>query len=181
MEIVSIFAGRLYAFQYDGESQDEFNRLFDQWTDLIYLEDFFEHNKSDIFGPYWKYQSVEEAVIHTVDYADGLRNRFQMMVEADSRQRSEGLDLIFTPLSEKSLRVMELRPSKSKKSWLRFYALRIDSDVYVITGGAIKLTQKMQDRPHTEKELGKLARCRDWLLQKGIVDLEGVVEEIESQ
>lgn len=181
MKIVSIFAGKLYAFQYDDESHDEFNRLFDQWTDLIYLEDFFERNKTDIFGSYWNYESVEVAVFHTLDHADELRNRFIELAGKKKRQKGIGLDLIFASLSEKNLSVMELRPSKSKKSWLRMYALRIGNDVYVITGGAIKLTQKMQDRPHTDKELRKTSRCRDWLLEKGIVDHTGFIEELESQ
>ena len=52
--------------------------------------------------------------------------------------------------------------------------------VYIITGGAIKLTQKMQDRKHTNIELRKIENCRRFLLDQGIVDLEGVIEEIES-
>lgn len=60
------------------------------------------------------------------------------------------------------------------------YALRVEDDVYIITGGAIKLTQKMQDRKHTNLELNKIESCRSFLLDQGIIDLEGVIEEIES-
>lgn len=60
------------------------------------------------------------------------------------------------------------------------YALRVDKNVYIITGGAIKLTQKMQDREHTNIELDKIDRCRRFLIERGIVDLDGLIEEIES-
>ncbi len=42
-----------------------------------------------------------------------------------------------------------------RRSWLRIYALRIDT-TYIITGGAIKLTGKMEDRPHTQRQLDNL-------------------------
>lgn len=73
-----------------------------------------------------------------------------------------------------------MKKSKAKRNWLRLYALRVDKNVYIITGGTIKLTQKMQDRKHTNIELGKIDRCRRYLIGRGIVDLDGVIEEIES-
>lgn len=42
-----------------------------------------------------------------------------------------------------------LQKSKGKliyQSWLILYAIRIEKDLYVLTGGAIKLTKKMQGR-----------------------------------
>jgi len=70
--------------------------------------------------------------------------------------------------------------SKAKANWLRIYALRIDRNTYIITGGAIKLTQKMQERDHTDIELKKIEKCRNYLLELGIVDKDGVIEEMES-
>jgi len=48
------------------------------------------------------------------------------------------------------------------------------------TGGAIKLTLKMQDREHTNIELSKIEKCKRFLLETGIVDVDGLIEEIES-
>ncbi len=39
---------------------------------------------------------------------------------------------------------------------------------YIVTGGAIKLTDKMQDRPHTQKQLIRLKMVRDWLKRESI-------------
>lgn len=57
---------------------------------------------------------------------------------------------------------------KRHASWLRIYAIRVEPNVYIITGGAIKLTAKMQDREHTQRELDKLNACRDFLRINGI-------------
>ena len=47
---------------------------------------------------------------------------------------------------------------------LRLYAVKF-RDWYVITGGAIKLTEKMKGRPHLQAELDKLELVRNFLRQ----------------
>jgi hypothetical protein len=91
-----------------------------------------------------------------------------------------GLEGMFRPLHDSQSRILTLDKRKAKTNWLRIYALRIDKNVYIVTGGAIKLTQKMQDREHTIIELKKMDSCRRYLLELGIVDIDGVIEEIES-
>ena len=34
-------------------------------------------------------------------------------------------------------------------SWLRLYAIKLDPNIYLITGGAMKLTPTMQERTHS--------------------------------
>lgn len=41
MEIVPIFAKHLFAVRYDEDDPDEFEKLFTQWSDIEYLEEFF--------------------------------------------------------------------------------------------------------------------------------------------
>ena len=65
------------------------------------------------------------------------------------------------------------------RSWLRMYALKICDDMYLITGGAIKLTDRMDERAHTRIELNKLERCKDFLFEQRIIDDKGVVELLE--
>lgn len=55
-------------------------------------------------------------------------------------------------------------------SWLRIYAIKLSQGVYVITGGAIKLTLKMEERNHTKVELAKLENVRRFLLNEDIID-----------
>ena len=42
MEIVPIFEPYLYAFQYDNEKENEYDRLINYWSDDIQLRLFFE-------------------------------------------------------------------------------------------------------------------------------------------
>ena len=65
-------------------------------------------------------------------------------------------------------------------SWLRVYAIRIEKNVFVITGGAIKLTHTMQDRAHTQEELSKLNQCRQYLLDNGVFDSDSFISMIEE-
>ena len=66
-------------------------------------------------------------------------------------------------------------------SWLRIYAIRIEPNVYIVTGGAIKLTATMQEREHTQKELDKLNTCRDFLKQNGVFDQDSFVDFFEEE
>jgi len=75
--------------------------------------------------------------------------------------------------------ILRLNASKARQDWLRLYALRIDKQIYIITGGAIKLTRTMQERDHTKKELAKIRMCREYFINKGISDIDGVIEEME--
>lgn len=61
-------------------------------------------------------------------------------------------------------------------SWLRLYAIKLTPGVYIITGGAIKLTATMQEREHTRKELVKMDKVRRYLLEENIIDDDGFID-----
>jgi hypothetical protein len=65
------------------------------------------------------------------------------------------------------------------KTWLRIYALKAGEDMYIVTGGAIKLTATMKEREHTQAELVKLEACKQFLLNEGIIDDDGVIDLLE--
>ncbi len=71
--------------------------------------------------------------------------------------------------------------SKAKTSWLRIYGLRVESNIYIITGGAIKLKGKMIDRKHTNDQFKRLKSCRNYLIDHDIIDLESIMEYIENK
>lgn len=175
MEIITIFENHLYAFKYKNEDKDEFARLLDLWNDPTYLELFFEENKSDLYSG----MSVESAIFDTYDAVNNFEKKMIDLSKEDEENQSKGLDRLFKPLYNTQPKIVLLNKSKARVSWLRFYGLRIDKNVYIITGGAIKLTQTMQDRDHTNAELTKLDQCRSFLKEKGIHDLDGLMEEIE--
>lgn len=73
-----------------------------------------------------------------------------------------------------------MRRKIGHSSWLRIYAIKLASGIYIITGGAIKLTATMQEREHTRKELIKIEKVRRFLLQENIIDDSGFIEYISE-
>ena len=65
-------------------------------------------------------------------------------------------------------------------SWLRIYAIKLDDNVFLITGGAIKLTHLMEEREHTLEELKKMEQVRRYLIDNGVFDSEGLNDYITN-
>ncbi|MFO7864326.1 MAG: hypothetical protein R6U85_10025 [Salinivirgaceae bacterium] len=179
MDIIPIFGQNLFAFKYTGEGQDEFHRLFSLWNDPEFLEGFFEENIDDITDGFYGTFTVEGAIFETYDSAIFFETQINELATRGNYYQLKGLDAIFKPLHNSQTRVLALNESKARQDWLRLYALRIDKDVYIITGGTIKLTKTMQERDHTKQELAKIRKCREYLVNSGISDIDGVIEEME--
>lgn len=184
MKLVSIFAGptpSIFAAKFD-EEEDEFRKVFNLWADVEYLETFFEENKSDLEKEFYGHVTVEDAVEITLEEADALEERLFELAQAGQFHASDNLQKLFRSLINSDYKTTVLQKSKAygsrRKSWLRVYAIRIAPNLFVITGGAIKLTQTMSERPHTLKELNKLERVRDFLKEEGLLD-ESDFENLE--
>ena len=169
MKIVHTFVQGLYSFKYSDEYFDELERLLDEWNDIGVLREFFEENSKDL--NYYQL-GVDDAISETRKEAAGLRKKLIALTS----QEIPDLNSIFVNLDDNEWRIFELAKQKSKRRWLRLYALRIESNAYVITGGAIKLTHKMETRPHTIKELDKLEFCRNYLKDQGVFDIDSFNE-----
>ncbi|WP_423130156.1 hypothetical protein [Gaoshiqia sp. Z1-71] len=178
MKIVPIFGTQLKAIKYPEEEKDEFARLFELWQDAEYLEEFFDTHYGDLTSGYWGDINVNSAIFETYDYAEIFEERLRELSTQSRKRVKSGLDKIFRPLHNSQIQVVPLNKSKAKQDWLRIYALRIESNVYIITGGAIKLTRTMQEREHTKRELGKMEAVRKFLIENGIDD--NTIELLES-
>jgi hypothetical protein len=178
VKIVRIFGQQLYSFKFKN-CLNEFERLFDYWSDIELLEEFFETNKHDLNRPFWGNITVEDAVLKTVHESQFLEDRIRNLSKQINAAK-DGLETLFRPLDDRQLQIDHLlNKSKAKQNWLRIYALRVEKDVYIVTGGAIKLTHKMEERGHTLKELHKIEKCRNYLIRKGIIDKEGITAPYE--
>lgn len=171
MEIVPTFVHNLYAFHFPNEGLDELERVFDEWQDPLFLFEFFTDNKDDIKGA-----TVEEAVEKTRVEVKKFRRKMLALAKSNPHQLND----FFANLYNKEYQLSLLQRQKAKQSWLRLYALKITQedkeDLYVITGGMIKLTQNMEDRNHGERERTKINQCRDYLRTIGVYDLESFFE-----
>ena len=93
------------------------------------------------------------------------------------------LSRLFRPLDNNQTSDFMLQKEKARlkrtighSSWLRLYAIKLTPGVYIITGGAIKLTATMQEREHTRKELVKMDKVRRYLLEENIIDDDGFID-----
>ena len=172
--------GRLWAVRYDGESDNVLYTLFDQWNDVMWLRSFFKENMNDL-SSYFKITDVNEAIYHTIEDSEKLQCLI-MDITPDA-----DLDAIFRPLENSRTKDILLGKEKARlrkevkhASWLRIYALKLANGIYIITGGAIKLTATMQERSHTLAELMKMEKVRQFLLDEQIIDDESFIDYLNE-
>ena len=170
MKIVAIFAvenNSLLSVQFDKEESDEFTLLFDKWNDIEFLEQFFEDNKADLQSGFFGNISIEEAVFRTIEEAEMLEQHIRTVAQKGKLNPEESrLDLLFSPLHKNDYSTQLLQSKaygQGRRTWLRLYAVRIAENLYVVSGGGIKLTATMNDRPHLIRELEKLKVTQRYL------------------
>jgi hypothetical protein len=157
MKIVHIFANHLFAFHYPGQADNEYDRLMELWTDVAALKAYAEENRIT---------DVMKFVNEILENAE----RIQDFLE-DINQNKEPFGMYFEPLqNSERTKILAFQKGKIKRNRLRFYAIKIDDNCFAITGGAIKLSQKMQDHPDTDNELKKLANARAYLNKNGVLN-----------
>lgn len=177
MEFVRIFedSDHLWAVQSPEKDADELTLLFRNWTNGEYLLDFFMDNIDDLKS-YFHIERIDEAINDTFEDAEALQ---ELVLEIPF---TDNLDELFMPLDLSDNRSREITREKARNwdrsrhaSWLRIYAIRLEPNVYVVTGGAIKLTRTMQEREHTLIELNKLDQCKNFLKANGVFDRDSFV------
>ena len=122
---------------------------------------------------YFKITDVNQAIYDTIEDSE----RLQCLIIDISPDTD--LERIFRPLdNNRTAEVIlgkekaRLRDTPRHASWLRIYAIKLNPGIYVITGGAIKLTRTMQEREHTLVELAKMEKVRQFMLDNNIVDMD---------
>lgn len=164
MKIVSIFAERLFSFHYENENLNEFERLLDIWTNVAYLKEYAEKNNVEDIE-----QFIDDRLKEAYIYEDIL---------IEIRDSNEALETFFRPLYDNEIKavIYSLQKGKIKNYSLRIYAIRIDEDCFVVTGGAIKMSQTMQGHPDTDEELKKLINAKRYLLENLTFDKDSFFE-----
>ena len=170
----------LWAVRDMNKSSNELVALFQKWNDAEYLWDFFIENMDDL-QEFFHIERISEAVEDTINDAEQLE---RLILDIPY---TENLDELFLPLGSADTVIRELAREKAKNwnrtdhaSWLRVYAIRLEKNVFVVTGGAIKLTRTMQERAHTQEELTKLNQCRQFLMDNGVFDSDSFISMIEE-
>ena len=141
--------------------RSELDKILECWRDVEWIRGFFIQYREDLkeFEPTLK---VKPAVRQAMTEAEGIYDRLIEFSEKDK------LEELFKPLDNKEEEQSryEFQKLKAKegrrKSMLRLYAVKF-RDWYVVTGGAIKLTKQMDERPHLKAQLDKLELVRKFL------------------
>lgn len=161
---------KLWAVRYDGCLDNVLDTILDQWNDVAWLRDFFKTNFEDLTS-YFKITDVNQAIYDTIDDSEQLQCLI-MDISPDAN-----LDEIFRPLENSRTSEILLGKEKARlhntprhASWLRIYAIKLEPGIYVVTGGAIKLTRTMQEREHTLAELARMEKVRSYMLDNNIID-----------
>ncbi len=170
MKIISIFVAKLFAFQYPEETKDEYTRLINTWNNPEYLVEYAEKNSS--YLP--THLSIEDFIEEIMEEAENLEEMFLF----HSKGNFQTFNICFQPLHNTEFRHKILSLQKKKYKYLRLYAIKIDDNCFVITGGAIKLTRTMQEHPDTNIELIKLERCKNYLQNNSVFDNDSFFELI---
>ncbi len=173
--------GRLWAVRYDKEGQNCFDELFDRWYDMQWLKSFFTDDLSDL-SAYFHITDVYKAIMETIEDASTLEC-LMLDISPDAN-----LNTLFRHLENNRFSEMTLGKEKAKgknvhkhSSWLRIYAIKIEDGIYVVTGGAIKLTATMSERTHTLAELAKMEMVRNYFIDNGVFDKEGLNDYINHE
>lgn len=140
---------------------DELDRNFRLWADGSWLHQFFSQYRVDLARRDHAL-TVKGAVKETVAEA---RQFYVDLLALANQSDDAALLSLFKPLDNRELNIepyeLQMLKGKRSRSWLRLYALKYN-DAYIITGGAIKLTDNM-DRPHLKTELHKLKLVKEYL------------------
>lgn len=167
-----------------GKPVDELSRLFDLWRNPEQLLKFFKDNLEDLRNSFWDGLSIEDAVLKVQKEAISFQAELRDFVLQDPGSRTMSLSSIFEQLDkhEFALKANSKNFRKGKPNFerplLRLFAIEMEEGEHLVTGGAIKLSAKM-DRPHLKHEIQNLIKVHDFLKSYRIYKLEEIIQ-IES-
>jgi hypothetical protein len=178
MKIIAIFEpveNALLSVQYDDKELHEWKDLIDCWTNVHYLRTFFKKNERILNGEFYGGITVKDAVTRTLKEAKILEKTILELAKNGKSDKKETLQTIFIPLNNNEVKITQHQQTKAKlpnkkASWLRVYAIRISENLFVISGGGIKLTHWMDESDHLKIELEKLEITKKYLIDKDVLD-----------
>ena len=154
MEIVIIEKGCLYAVKYPEEKHDEYNRIFEDHTDINKVEAFFELHKWEI-GQYYVTElgwSRDETAAYTqkvINEAVELEERFENLIDNTVDGISPDLGSNFNILEGYENKQIPAMKSYGvgRVPMLRVYAVEISSNCLIIFYSGIKIAHKISECP----------------------------------
>lgn len=159
----------------------EFSKLQKLWKDPLYLADFFEDNFSFFQDPFW------EGVNEVIFVNEVARQSLIVFKEIESLLKSGNLLEQFAALdTENDIKRVKGEPFKVKAKYgnlsgrliFRIYGLFLKDNTICITGGALKIVEKMEDAPNTQLELNKMNHVMRDLQANDVFDRDSFIDFI---
>lgn len=172
MEIHTIIEASLYAFQWEGDDSHCLNELTRDLTDIQFLKSFFTQRKDDL--AYFKNRLPVDAAVKTLKEIRSMERELLSLANESAEYDSQGsISELFTALDNRVM-TRHFIQAKAKGDaydapWVRIYAIQVDTDEYYITGGGIKLVEKMEDDPYLQVQLDRLQQAEDYLRKLGFI------------
>lgn len=174
MEIVDIFVDKnnegLHSICLVVGDNSEYDKTFDSWYDTEYLLQYCKQHEREIFGLLGsnRIEDFIESVYSEVEQLEDLFLDFRDNYLGTDNNR---LQQIFSTLDNNQSALLPLQPQKAKVSSkqvysypvLRLYAIRLTEKTFIVTGGCLKFTLKMDETQGCKNERHKLDRVRTFL------------------
>lgn len=177
MEFVIIELNHLYAVKYQDEVFDEYNRIFEDFTNHEKVSSFFEINKWKIGQYYveelgWSRNETEAYTQKVVEEANELEDILEDLIDNSVESIPPGLSSRFSILEGFEKEALPAMKSYGigHPSLLRIYAIELDSDQLIVFYSGIKITHKISDCPILKDNvIQKAHRVIDFLKNNDIL------------
>ena len=164
------------------EIKDIYSILMDdKWADDQYLFEFIKQNEECLNENYWTGVDMFEIINNIKIEMASFDEELYLADQNKQINNSRSLDKIFLKLHQNiySLNTFnetyrKARPNLSR-SIIRLYGIELSDKTIIITGGTLKLKQKMIGE-NFDIELKNLKRVQTYLNKQGIIDRAGLID-----
>lgn len=187
MELVRIFVEEssmegLYSIQYDDQNISEYDRVLDNLFDDEYLLNYLTANIDYIESSIYKHFTIDQLFDQIRAETENIETWLNNYSQNEFKETGKNLQMIFKPYSDVEPILETQQKSKAKvinlpikNPLVRLYAIKITTNTFVITGGAIKFMYKMAEHPDTVEEDKKLKLSMDFIKSKSLTCEEDII------
>lgn len=168
MELIPIFVDDdsgegLYSIKFPHENECEYDRVMGNWSDTEFISRYLLDNVSYLAAPYFKDKTIDQLINRIGKEVLEIDDLLQLYSDEGFHRSGRNLQGLFRPLDDMEYIIPVYQLTKTTAlshgfKMTRIYAIRIGPNSYVVTGGAIKLVEKMKDHPDTRRERDKMPR-----------------------
>lgn len=153
--------------------QPEFHKLRLLWLDANHLSDIYLNNIDLFKDKYWNGITLQKFVNDVVKASPNIFKRIEEDLNKGEidylfSEEFEHSDVVAARKYEDCIKVKAKFGSIFGKCAFRIYAVRIENGMYVITGGAIKISRDLDGAPHTKIERDKVRAVYNDLKQENV-------------